>query len=123
MEDSDGEDVAGGFIITVAQLAVMSPIWFIARCFGWPWTIVVERNGTLVREVKVRGWRNSERRIQELAESAFAGTLDQSFVDRLPTETSLPPEMNVTPAVWRTLPLETKVTLWRMHNEGQFRRR
>jgi hypothetical protein len=49
--------------------------------------------------------------------------LDRQIVDKLPTETSLPPEMNVTPEAWTKLPLETKVTLWRMYNSGELRRR
>jgi len=76
-----------------------------------------------VREVKVRGWRNSERCIQEFAESAFAGTLDQEIAAKSPTETILPPEMNVTPDDWTMLPLESRPTLWRMYNSGELQRR
>jgi hypothetical protein len=100
-----------------------SPIWFIAKWFGAPWTIVIERNGTEVREAKVRGWRNSQRGIQEFVDSAADGTLDRQIIDKLPTETSLPPEMSVTPEAWRSLPLETKAMLWRMYNSDELRRR
>ncbi|MDT5244189.1 MAG: hypothetical protein QOD36_1565 [Mycobacterium sp.] len=100
-----------------------SPIWFIAKWFGAPWTIEIERNGTEVREAKVRGWRYSQRGILEFVDSAADGTLDRQIIDKLPTETSLPPEMNVTPEAWTKLPLETKVTLWRMYNSGQLHRR
>ena len=73
MDGSSGEEAAGGLIINLLQFVVISPIWLIAKGFGAPWTIVIERNGTEVREVKVRGWRNSERCIQELAESVADG--------------------------------------------------
>jgi hypothetical protein len=108
----------GGIVINSLQFVVFSPIWFIAKWFGAPWTIVIERNGT-----EVRGWRNSQRCIQEFVDSAADATLDRQIIDKLPTETSLPPEMNVTPEAWTKLPLETKVTLWRIYNSGQLHRR
>jgi hypothetical protein len=52
----------------------MTPVWVIAKWFGWPWT-------------------------------------------------SPPPEMNVAPEAWSKLPLESKVTLWRMYNSGELHRR
>jgi hypothetical protein len=39
----------GGIVINSLQFVVFSPIWFIAKWFGAPWTIVIERNGTEVR--------------------------------------------------------------------------
>jgi hypothetical protein len=37
--------------------------------------ILIERNGREIGDERVRGWRESQRRIQEIAESAAAGTL------------------------------------------------
>jgi DivIVA domain-containing protein len=56
-------------------LAVLWPPWFIAKWLGVPWVILIERNGSEIGDERVRGWRESQRRIQEIAESAAAGTL------------------------------------------------
>jgi hypothetical protein len=55
------------------------PFWFIAHWLGLRWVIVIERDGKEVAEEKVRGRNKSGRRIQEIAESAAAGTLQQSL--------------------------------------------
>jgi len=55
------------------------PFWFIAHWLGLRWRIVIERDGEEVDEEWVRGWRKSGRRIQEITESATAGTLQQSL--------------------------------------------
>jgi hypothetical protein len=54
---------------------VLWPPWFIAKWLGVPWVILIERNGSEIGDERVRGWRESQRRIQEIAESAAAGTL------------------------------------------------
>lgn len=112
----------GEIIIDLLQIVVISPFWFIAKWFGVPWTIVIERNGTEVGEERVRGWRNSRRRIQQIVESAAAGTLTEVIVANLPTEMDLPPDMNITPEAWTKLAPETKATLWRMYNSGGLHR-
>jgi hypothetical protein len=55
------------------------PFWFIGGWLGVPSTIAIERDGTQVGAERVRGWGKSRRRIQEIAESAAAGTLDLPF--------------------------------------------
>src|SRR5689334_559994 len=60
-------------------LAVVWPPWFIAKWFGVRWIILVERNGREVGEVRVRGWRKSQRRIHEIAEAAVVGTLQKEL--------------------------------------------
>jgi hypothetical protein len=112
----------GELLIDLLQIVVISPFWFVAKWFGVPWTIVIERNGTEVGEERVRGWRNSQRRIQEIAESAAARTLDRTIVASLPTEMNLPPDMNMTPEAWAKLAPVTKATLWRMYNSGGLHR-
>jgi len=60
-------------------LAVVWPPWFIAKWSGVRWIILIERNGREVGEVRVRGWRKSQRRIHEMAEAAVAGTLQKEL--------------------------------------------
>jgi hypothetical protein len=64
------------------------PFWFMAHWLGLAWVVVIERDNTddpervvfyTVGEEKVRGWAKSGWRIQEIAESAAAGTLEQSL--------------------------------------------
>jgi hypothetical protein len=59
-------------------LAAIWPFWFIAHGLGLKWVIVIERDGKEVGEEKVRGWRRSGRRVQEIAQSAAAGTWSPS---------------------------------------------
>jgi hypothetical protein len=101
---------------------VISPFWFVAKWLGVPWTIVIERNGFEVGEVRA-WWRASQWCIQDIAESAAAGNLDQKIVADLPTEWICPPDMSVTPEVRAKLTPEAKVTLWRMYNSGELHRR
>jgi hypothetical protein len=60
-------------------LAVLWLPWFIAKCLGVRWVISIERNGIEVCDARVRGWRTSQRRIQELAGAAAAGTLQKEL--------------------------------------------
>jgi hypothetical protein len=63
-------------------LAVLWPPWFIAKCLGVRWIISIERNGNEMGDARVRGWRKSQRRIQEIAEAAAAGTLRKELAAR-----------------------------------------
>jgi hypothetical protein len=80
-------DIVGGFIFTVVQVVIISPIWFIAKWFGAPWTIVVERNGTQVCEVKVRG--------------ASAGNEGDALADA--QRRSVTPPLNLEPSIRLTI--------------------
>ena len=71
-----GEAFLGLLLLLILWRAVGWPLWFIAHWLGVRWVIVVERDGKKVTEL-VRGWGKSQRRIQEIAESAAAGTLHQ----------------------------------------------
>lgn len=66
--DSDG--VVGGIFVAVALLLFLAwPFWFAAKFLGVPWTIVIERDGREVGTERVRGWRASERRMEEIRRS------------------------------------------------------
>jgi hypothetical protein len=77
----DLSDSQGGFdeLWLFALVGGWWPFWFIAHWLGLRWRIVIERDHEEVDEEWVRGWRNSRRRIQEITESATAGTLQQSL--------------------------------------------
>jgi hypothetical protein len=63
-------------------LAVLWPPWFIGKCLGVRWVILIERNGNEVADERVRGWRKSQRRIKELARAAAAGTVQKDLAAR-----------------------------------------
>ena len=66
--DSDG--VVGGIFAAVVLLLFLAwPFWFAAKFLGVPWTIVIERDGRGVGTERVRGWRASQRRMDEIRRS------------------------------------------------------
>jgi DivIVA domain-containing protein len=75
---SVGDELIMG-TINLLQVIVMWPPWFIAKWLGVRWKIVIERDGIEAGEALVRGWRKSQRCIQEIAEMAAAGTLQQEI--------------------------------------------
>ncbi|HEX7824340.1 MAG TPA: hypothetical protein VF477_05525 [Mycobacterium sp.] len=54
-------------------LFALWPFWLIAHWLGVPWVIVIKRAGTAMGTEEVRGWLKSQRRIQEIGQSAAAG--------------------------------------------------
>jgi hypothetical protein len=66
-------------VARIALIGMLLPWAYIAHLLGLPWTIVIHRDGMQVGREKVRGWNKSKRRIQEIADSAAAGTLEQSL--------------------------------------------
>jgi hypothetical protein len=84
-------DAATGLVLPLLLLAFW-PFWFPAHWLGLAWVIEIERGKKGVGREKVRGWGKSQRRIQEIAESAATGTLrpDDDYSDRL-AELSPPP--------------------------------
>jgi hypothetical protein len=55
-------------------LAAFWPCWLIAHWLGWPWVIVIKRAGNEQCTERVRGWVRSQRRIQQITQSAADGT-------------------------------------------------
>lgn len=55
--------------------AVFWPPWVLAKFLGVRWVICVERNGIHVRDEKIRGWHESNRRLDELAAAVANGQL------------------------------------------------
>ncbi|SEL46550.1 hypothetical protein [Rhodococcus maanshanensis] len=48
-------------------LLLLVPVWVGVRVlFGLPWTVVVRRDGKVVHEEQIRGWRASEARIDAI---------------------------------------------------------
>ena len=82
-----------GIVLAILLMVLLWPVSFIAHGLGLPWTIVIERDGQRVGKEKVRGWNESGHRIQEIAQSAAAGTWCPVDVDdnRSFTEVSPPP--------------------------------
>jgi hypothetical protein len=72
---SGGEDL----VLVILVVVFLFPLCFIAHGLGLPWTILIYRDQEVVGKEKVRGWGTSGRRIQEIADSAAAGTLRQSL--------------------------------------------
>ena len=67
--------------LIVLPFMVLWPFWLLSKWLGARWSIVIERDGTKLGEEKVRGWRKSGERIQELAQQAAAGSLPQHAVE------------------------------------------
>jgi hypothetical protein len=63
--------------VVVLPFMVAWPIWLLLKSLGVPWSIVVERGDTKVGEEKVRGWKKSGERIDEIARLVQAGTPPQ----------------------------------------------
>jgi hypothetical protein len=63
-----------GWVTSALLIGAWWPFWFASHWLGVRWRIVVKRDGEKVSEERVRGWRNSRRRIHEILESATAGT-------------------------------------------------
>jgi hypothetical protein len=63
--------------LVVLPFMLAWPFWLASKWLGARWSVVIERDGTKVGEEKVRGWRRSGERIQEIARRAEAGTLAQ----------------------------------------------
>jgi hypothetical protein len=57
-----------GVVMFVLALPVLLawPVWFVLKLCGVPWKVVTERDGDEVAVEKVKGWRASGRRIDEL---------------------------------------------------------
>ena len=64
------------FLIVLPVLLAW-PFWLASKWLGARWSIVVERDGKKVGEEKVRGWRKSGERINEIAGLVQAGTPPQ----------------------------------------------
>lgn len=54
-------------LVLAAPFLLLWPFWFAAKGLGVRWCVIVERGGTEVETVLVRGWRRSGARIDELA--------------------------------------------------------
>jgi hypothetical protein len=50
------------------------PFWLATIWLGARWSIVIERDGTKVAEERVRGWRRSGERIQQIARAVEVGS-------------------------------------------------
>jgi hypothetical protein len=89
---ASGADQLGEIVLGILLTVLLWPLFFIAHGLGLPWTIVIEREGRRVGKEKVRGWNRSGQRIQEIAQSAAAGTwrpVDDS--DKAYAEVTPPP--------------------------------
>jgi hypothetical protein len=82
-QSAPGVGVLVLWAIILLQIIVIWPCWFIAHWLGVPWIIVIDRNGIQEFEARGHGWRESQRAIREIAESAAAGTLRESDVTGL----------------------------------------
>ncbi|WP_245234149.1 hypothetical protein [Mycobacterium sp. PS03-16] len=54
------------FVLALPFL-VAWPFWALGKLVGVPWKVVVTRDGDEVAEEKIKGWRDSGRRIAEIA--------------------------------------------------------
>jgi hypothetical protein len=62
-------------------LMVLWPFWLLSKWLGAAWSIEIERDGKKVGEEKVRGWRRSGERINEIAQSAAGGLLATQYAE------------------------------------------
>jgi hypothetical protein len=73
------------FMLSVIAYVVKWPLWFIAKLLGLPSMILIDRDEARVGAERVRGWGKSQQRIQEIAESAAAGTLQPEYYPGYPS--------------------------------------
>ncbi|GAB3436169.1 hypothetical protein GCM10027517_05830 [Phycicoccus ginsengisoli] len=67
--------IAVGELLLLFLLFLLLPFWMLARSvFGTPWIVEVHRFGHgMVHQEAVRGWGESQRRIEQLAREVTAG--------------------------------------------------
>ena len=71
----DGADDVVGFVVLLVLSFVVSVLLaFLVR----PWTVEARHEGTLVGVEKVRGWRASQERIQEIV-TTYERSVDDPF--------------------------------------------
>lgn len=75
--DSDG--IVGTILSVILFLCLLAwPCWFAAKFLGVSsWTILIERGGTEVGTERVRGWRASGRRMDEIRHSILTAGVTQ----------------------------------------------
>jgi hypothetical protein len=64
------------FLIMLPFLLVW-PFWLASKWLGAAWTVDIKRDGVKVGSEKVRGWKRSGQRVEELARAAQDGALAQ----------------------------------------------
>jgi hypothetical protein len=67
------EGLVLGFVLAILLMVLLWPVSLVVHWLGVPWAIVIERDGKRVGKERVRGWNESGRRVQEIAESVAAG--------------------------------------------------
>ena len=60
-------------VILGVLFTLLWPFWLLGKVCGVRWVITVERDGHQVGRELVRGWRKSQRRINELALEVSSG--------------------------------------------------
>jgi len=71
---------------------ILWPFWLLAKFCGVRWVITINRDGERVGRERVRGWKNSTLRMEEIAQEVAAG--DYTEPDSGPRsgpESELPP--------------------------------
>lgn len=68
-----------GVLIGVIFLALW-PFWWLGKCLGVRWAVVIERDGHEVGREKVRGFGASKRRVTEILTEVAAGHRSGRFV-------------------------------------------
>lgn len=53
------------------------PFWLLGKFCGVRWVITINRDGERVGRERVRGWKNSKLRMQEIAQEVTAGGYSQ----------------------------------------------
>jgi hypothetical protein len=67
-----------GIVMFLLALPVLLawPLWLLAKLCGMPWKVVTERDGEEVGREKVKGWRASGRRIDEIVAEKKVAAVD-----------------------------------------------
>ncbi len=61
--------------LIVLPFMLMWPVWLVLKWCGVPWTVLVEHDGTEIARERVRGWRASGARIEEIAAAVQSGAM------------------------------------------------
>ncbi len=63
--------------LLVLPFMLMWPFWLLAKWCGVPWTVQILRDGTEVGRERVKGWKQSRARVDQIARSLQDGTLTE----------------------------------------------